>query len=45
MEGGVIKETGTHRELLAKSTYYRKLCDLQFHRHGESDAPLATAPL
>ncbi len=45
MEGGVIKETGTHRELLAKSVYYRKLCDLQFHRHDGTGAQLASAEI
>jgi ATP-binding cassette, subfamily B, bacterial MsbA len=42
MEAGAIKETGTHRELLAKSAYYRKLCDLQFHRHDGPESTLIT---
>lgn len=41
MEGGVIKETGTHAELFAKSGYYRKLYDLQFNRHPGEEVPLA----
>jgi subfamily B ATP-binding cassette protein MsbA len=41
MEAGAIKEIGTHRELLEKSAYYRKLCDLQFHRHAGAEVPLA----
>ena len=47
MENGAIKEVGTHNELLEKSPYYRKLCDLQFHRNQDpfSAAPLQPAPL
>jgi len=42
MENGAVKEVGTHHELLEKSSYYRKLCDLQFNR---SQMPaLAAAP-
>lgn len=39
MEGGVIKEIGTHRELFAKSGYYRRLYDLQFTRHPGEEVP------
>ncbi|PYL66304.1 MAG: hypothetical protein DMF25_00810, partial [Verrucomicrobia bacterium] len=35
MDQGHIKEIGTHRELLEKSGYYRRLYDMQFHRHDE----------
>ena len=35
MDQGHIKEIGTHRELLEKSGYYRRLYDMQFHRHEE----------
>jgi subfamily B ATP-binding cassette protein MsbA len=35
MDEGHIKEIGTHRELLEKSGYYRRLYDMQFHRHDE----------
>ncbi len=35
MDEGHIKEIGTHRELLEKSGYYRRLYDMQFHRHEE----------
>jgi subfamily B ATP-binding cassette protein MsbA len=35
MDGGVIKDIGTHRELLEKSVYYRRLYDMQFNRDGE----------
>jgi subfamily B ATP-binding cassette protein MsbA len=35
MDQGHIKEIGTHRELLDKSGYYRRLYDMQFHRHDE----------
>ncbi len=39
MQDGEIKEIGTHRELLDKSGYYRRLYDLQFqHHHGEDVA-------
>ncbi|HEX8294979.1 MAG TPA: ABC transporter transmembrane domain-containing protein [Chthoniobacteraceae bacterium] len=41
MENGVIKETGTHAELFAKSGYYRRLYDLQFNRHDGGEVPLA----
>jgi subfamily B ATP-binding cassette protein MsbA len=35
MDQGVIKDVGTHRELLEKSVYYRRLYDMQFNRdHG-----------
>jgi ATP-binding cassette subfamily B protein/subfamily B ATP-binding cassette protein MsbA len=30
MEGGEIKEAGTHAELLALNGIYRKLYDIQF---------------
>ena len=45
MEGGAIKETGTHRELLASSAYYRKLCELQFHHAPPEAVPLPLAAL
>jgi len=32
LDGGQIKETGTHTELLEKSGYYRRLYDLQFNQ-------------
>jgi ABC-type transport system involved in cytochrome bd biosynthesis fused ATPase/permease subunit len=32
MDSGRIKEIGTHRELLEKSGYYRRLYDHQFNR-------------
>ena len=35
MDGGRIKETGTHAELLEKSGYYRRLYDHQFNRLPE----------
>jgi subfamily B ATP-binding cassette protein MsbA len=39
MDGGHIKETGTHTELLEKSGYYRRLYDHQFNRiHDEPPA-------
>jgi len=40
LEGGVIKETGTHRELFEKSGYYRRLYDLQFNRPAGEEVPL-----
>jgi len=39
MDKGVIKEAGTHAELLEKSRHYRRIYDLQFHRHGEEAVP------
>ena len=36
MDQGFVKDIGTHRELLEKSVYYRRLYDMQFHRHGET---------
>jgi len=41
MDGGRIKEIGTHAELLEKSGYYRRLYDHQFNRIPEE---AATAP-
>jgi subfamily B ATP-binding cassette protein MsbA len=38
MDGGRIKETGTHAELLEKSGYYRRLYDHQFNRIPEEAA-------
>ncbi len=39
MDGGRIKEMGTHAELLQKSGYYRRLYDHQFNRiHKDSEA-------
>ena len=42
MDGGRIKEIGTHAELLEKSGYYRRLYDHQFNRIPEEPA---TAPV
>jgi subfamily B ATP-binding cassette protein MsbA len=39
MDQGVIMDVGTHRELLEKSIYYRRLYDMQFNRHGETALP------
>jgi subfamily B ATP-binding cassette protein MsbA len=38
MDGGCIKEIGTHAELLEKSGYYRRLYDHQFNRLPEEPA-------
>jgi subfamily B ATP-binding cassette protein MsbA len=35
MEKGLIKEIGSHAELLENSGYYRRLYDLQFNRNPE----------
>jgi subfamily B ATP-binding cassette protein MsbA len=43
MDQGFIKDIGTHRELLEKSVYYRRLYDMQFNREGETTTP-AEAP-
>jgi len=42
MDQGVIKDVGTHRELLEKSVYYRRLYDMQFNRAGETLPPAET---
>ena len=42
MDGGRIKEIGTHAELLEKSGYYRRLYDHQFNRISEE--PATTEP-
>ena len=39
LDHGRIKEIGTHGELLQKSGYYRRLYDMQFHRHQEEPEP------
>jgi ATP-binding cassette, subfamily B, bacterial MsbA len=36
MDHGVIKDVGSHPELLEKSIYYRRLYDMQFNRGGET---------
>lgn len=41
MDRGLIKEVGTHAELLDKSGYYRRLYDLQFQRHDGETVPEA----
>ncbi|PYI92171.1 MAG: hypothetical protein DME97_10550 [Verrucomicrobia bacterium] len=43
MDEGHIKDIGTHRELLEKSVYYRRLYDMQFNRSGET-LPSAETP-
>jgi subfamily B ATP-binding cassette protein MsbA len=42
MDQGFIKDVGTHRELLEKSVYYRRLYDMQFNRAGETLPPAET---
>jgi len=42
MDGGRIKEIGTHAELLEKSGYYRRLYDHQFNRIPEEAATEST---
>jgi subfamily B ATP-binding cassette protein MsbA len=42
MDHGLIKDIGTHRELLEKSVYYRRLYDMQFNRGGETLPPAET---
>jgi subfamily B ATP-binding cassette protein MsbA len=42
MDQGFVKDIGTHRELLEKSVYYRRLYDMQFNRTGETVAPAET---
>ncbi|HZR78884.1 MAG TPA: ABC transporter ATP-binding protein [Chthoniobacterales bacterium] len=43
-ESGVIKEIGTHAELLEKSGYYRRLYDLQFNHPGELTPETTSEP-
>jgi subfamily B ATP-binding cassette protein MsbA len=45
MDQGFIKDVGTHRELLEKSVYYRRLYDMQFNRGGESGGLAETGVL
>src|SRR5256886_17670004 len=42
MDQGFVKDIGTHRELLEKSVYYRRLYDMQFNRAGETSPPSET---
>jgi subfamily B ATP-binding cassette protein MsbA len=42
MDQGFIKDIGTHRELLEKSVYYRRLYDMQFNREGDTLVPAET---
>jgi subfamily B ATP-binding cassette protein MsbA len=46
MHRGQIREVGPHQELYAKSGLYRRLYDLQFHRHNgeEEDFDLTPPP-
>ncbi|PYK30530.1 MAG: hypothetical protein DME57_06710 [Verrucomicrobia bacterium] len=44
LENGVIKEIGTHAELLEKSGYYRRLYDLQFNQPGELTSESTSEP-
>lgn len=41
MHRGEIKDVGSHAELYEKSTYYRRLYDLQFKRHHGDEVPAA----
>ena len=43
MDGGHVKEVGTHDELLAESSYYRRLYHLQFNRGAKHNRPGAGA--
>ncbi|HEX4639351.1 MAG TPA: hypothetical protein VH170_07685, partial [Chthoniobacterales bacterium] len=44
LEDGMIKEIGTHAELLEKSGYYRRLYDLQFNHPGEMTSETTAEP-
>ncbi|HYY14465.1 MAG TPA: ABC transporter transmembrane domain-containing protein [Chthoniobacterales bacterium] len=44
MDEGVIREVGTHAELLEKSGYYRRLYDMQFN-YAAGEAPAETEAL
>ena len=43
LEGGHIKEIGTHAELMEQSGYYRRLYDMQF-KHGPEERPVPEEP-
>ncbi|MEY2542733.1 MAG: ATP-binding cassette, subfamily bacterial MsbA, partial [Verrucomicrobiota bacterium] len=44
LDGGSIKEIGTHAELLEKSGYYRRLYDLQFNQAADVVSESASEP-
>jgi ATP-binding cassette, subfamily B, bacterial MsbA len=44
LDNGVIKEIGTHAELLEKSGYYRRLYDLQFNQPSEVVSETVSEP-
>jgi subfamily B ATP-binding cassette protein MsbA len=44
LDNGIIKEIGTHAELLEKSGYYRRLYDLQFNQPSEVVSETASEP-
>jgi ATP-binding cassette, subfamily B, bacterial MsbA len=44
LDGGSIKEIGTHAELLEKSGYYRRLYDLQFNQPTDMTSESASEP-
>jgi subfamily B ATP-binding cassette protein MsbA len=44
LDSGVIKEIGTHAELLEKSGYYRRLYDLQFNHPSEVVSETTSEP-
>jgi len=43
MEGGHIKEIGTHAELIDQSGYYRRLYDMQFNADREPREPVTVS--
>lgn len=45
MDRGQIKEIGSHHELIEQSGHYRRLYDLQFHRHHEVEEAFEVVPV
>jgi subfamily B ATP-binding cassette protein MsbA len=45
MEHGQIKDVGPHHQLYESSPHYRRLYDLQFHRHDEPEDAFEVVPV
>jgi subfamily B ATP-binding cassette protein MsbA len=45
MDQGQIKDIGTHHELYERSPHYRRVYDLQFHRHEQAEDTFEVVPV